>query len=205
MPVFQGLVSEEQLNALVAYVKSLNQGPSEPAGGPMGCSVGRAPAGNKGEIAMATAAITAERDNYLNQEYGIKSWLLTVDRKTHRPALPAVHTFFFFIGGIFCPADPHGIADAGGRPVQAETLTTSFSPCTDRSWCFFSLIPSIPNVLGNFLVPLMIGAKNLAFPRINLLSWYLFIIGGALMLHCILTGGTDTGWTFCSAASGPRR
>ena len=61
---------------------------------------------------------------------------------------------------------------------------------------FFFLIPSIPAVLGNFLVPLMIGAKDLAFPRINLLSWYLFIAGGTLMLHCILTGGADTGWTF---------
>src|SRR5208337_1832055 len=54
----------------------------------------------------------------------------------------------------------------------------------------------IPAVLGNFLVPLMIGAKDLAFPRINLLSWYLYIIGGVMMLHCMLTGGVDTGWTF---------
>ena len=61
---------------------------------------------------------------------------------------------------------------------------------------FFFLIPSIPAVLGNFLVPMMIGAKDLAFPRINLLSWYLYIIGGAMMLHCMLTGGVDTGWTF---------
>ena len=61
---------------------------------------------------------------------------------------------------------------------------------------FFFLIPSIPAVLGNFLVPMMIGAKDLAFPRINLLSWYLYIIGGVLMLHCMLTGGVDTGWTF---------
>ena len=61
---------------------------------------------------------------------------------------------------------------------------------------FFFLIPSIPAVLGNFLVPLMIGAKDLAFPRVNLLSWYLYIIGGVIMLHCMLTGGVDTGWTF---------
>ena len=51
-------------------------------------------------------------------------------------------------------------------------------------------------MLGNFLVPMMIGAKDLAFPRINLLSWYLYIIGGVLMMHCMLTGGVDTGWTF---------
>ena len=61
---------------------------------------------------------------------------------------------------------------------------------------FFFLVPSIPAVLGNFLVPIMIGAKDLAFPRINLLSWYLYMVGGLFMLHCMLTGGVDTGWTF---------
>src|SRR5437773_7284828 len=61
---------------------------------------------------------------------------------------------------------------------------------------FFFLIPSITAVLGNFLIPLMVGAKDLAFPRVNLLSWYLYIIGGIMMMHCMLTGGVDTGWTF---------
>src|SRR5438445_2937974 len=61
---------------------------------------------------------------------------------------------------------------------------------------FFFLIPSIPAVLGNFLIPLMIGAKDLAFPKINLLSWYLYIVGGAFFIYSMLTGGLDTGWTF---------
>ena len=61
---------------------------------------------------------------------------------------------------------------------------------------FFFLIPSIPAVLGNFLVPMMIGAKDLALPRINLLSWYIYVVAGILYLHCIVTGGVDTGWTF---------
>jgi len=61
---------------------------------------------------------------------------------------------------------------------------------------FFFLIPAIPAVLGNFLIPIMIGAKDLAFPRINLFSWYLLVIGGLLMMYTILTGGADTGWTF---------
>ena len=61
---------------------------------------------------------------------------------------------------------------------------------------FFFLIPSIPATLGNFLIPLMIGAKDLAFPRINLLSWYIFMLGGMFMLYAIVTGGVDTGWTF---------
>ena len=61
---------------------------------------------------------------------------------------------------------------------------------------FFFLIPSIPAVLGNFLLPLMIGAKDLAFPKINLLSWYLYMIAAVMGLYIIITGGVDTGWTF---------
>src|SRR4029077_5581228 len=66
---------------------------------------------------------------------------------------------------------------------------------------FFFLIPAVPAVLGNFLIPIMIGAKDLAFPRINLLSWYLYMIGGVLMLYTILNGGVDTGWTFYTPLS----
>jgi cytochrome c oxidase subunit 1 len=61
---------------------------------------------------------------------------------------------------------------------------------------FLFLLPSIPAVLGNFLIPPMIGAKDLAFPRINLLSWYLLVIGGAFTIYAMITGGVDTGWTF---------
>ena len=61
---------------------------------------------------------------------------------------------------------------------------------------FFFLIPSIPATLGNFLVPMMIGAKDLAFPRINLLSWYIYLLGGLITIYALLAGGVDTGWTF---------
>jgi cytochrome c oxidase subunit 1 len=66
---------------------------------------------------------------------------------------------------------------------------------------FFFLIPGVPAVLGNFLIPIMIGAKDLAFPRLNLLSWYLFVAGGLLMFYTILAGGVDTGWTFYTPLS----
>ena len=79
-----------------------------------------------------------------------------------------------------------------GDLVQADTYNKLFT-MHGMVMVFFFLIPSIPAVLGNFLVPMMIGAKDLAFPRINLLSWYLYIIGGVMMLHCMLTGGVDTG------------
>src|ERR1700734_1646903 len=61
---------------------------------------------------------------------------------------------------------------------------------------WFFLIPSIPSVLGNFVIPLMIGARDVAFPRLNLLSWYLFMVGGVFVLYSIIVGGVDTGWTF---------
>src|SRR5439155_14686067 len=61
---------------------------------------------------------------------------------------------------------------------------------------FYFLIPSVPAVLGNFIVPIMIGARDLAFPRLNLLSWYLYVIGAAFTLWVLLAGGVDTGWTF---------
>src|SRR5262249_11790006 len=66
---------------------------------------------------------------------------------------------------------------------------------------FFFLIPSIPAVLGNFLIPLMIGARDLAFPILNLLSWYLYMIGGTIALIILIFGGIDTGWTFYTPVS----
>ena len=82
-----------------------------------------------------------------------------------------------------------------GSLVEAETYNKLFT-IHGVMMVWFFLIPSIPTVLGNFLVPLMIGAKDLAFPRINLLSWYLFIIGGMFALLSLVLGGVDTGWTF---------
>ena len=167
MPVFQGLVSEEQLNALVAYVKSLNPSPSGAAGGPAVVPSGAKPQETKGAIAMATAAITAERENYLNQEYGIKSWLLTVDHKRIALLYLLSITFFFFIGGFFALLIRLELLTPAGDLVQADTYNKLFT-MHGQVMVFFFLIPSIPAVLGNFLVPLMIGAKDLAFPRINL-------------------------------------
>src|SRR5689334_17655108 len=66
----------------------------------------------------------------------------------------------------------------------------------DVAMVFFFLIPSIPATLGNFFLPMMIGARDLAFPKINLLSWYLLVVGGAFALFAMIAGGVDTGWTF---------
>ena len=66
---------------------------------------------------------------------------------------------------------------------------------------FFFLVPSVPATLGNFFIPMMIGAKDLALPKINLLSWYLYIAGGLLAIYTMAAGGVDTGWTFTTPLS----
>ena len=144
---------------------------------------------------MATLAITAEREHYLNKEYGIRSWLLTTDHKRIALLYLISITFFFFVGGFFALLIRLELLTPAGDLVQADTYNKLFS-MHGQVMIFFFLIPSIPAVLGNFLVPLMIGAKDLAFPRINLLSWYLYLIAGVIYVHCIVTGGVDTGWTF---------
>jgi cytochrome c oxidase subunit 1 len=104
-------------------------------------------------------------------------------------------TFFFFVGGFYAMLIRLELLTPAGDLVQADTYNKLFT-LHGIVMVFFFLIPAVPAVLGNFLVPMMIGAKDLAFPRINLASWYLYIIAGALIMHCILTGGVDTGWTF---------
>jgi cytochrome c oxidase subunit 1 len=136
-----------------------------------------------------------ERPNYLNQEHGVWSWLLTVDHKRIALLYLASVTFFFFIGGLFALMVRLELLTPAGDLMQADTYNKAFT-MHGMVMVFFFLIPVVPAVLGNFLIPIMIGAKDLAFPKINLLSWYLYIIGGGLMIHCILTGGVDTGWTF---------
>jgi cytochrome c oxidase subunit 1 len=144
---------------------------------------------------MATAAVVSEREHYLNKEYGIRSWLLTTDHKRIALLYLISITFFFFVGGFFALLIRLELLTPAGDLVQADTYNKLFS-MHGQVMIFFFLIPSIPAVLGNFLVPLMIGAKDLAFPRINLLSWYLYMIAGVIYVHCIVTGGVDTGWTF---------
>ena len=150
---------------------------------------------------MATAVLeSAERETYLNKEYGIKSWLLTVDHKRIALLYLIGITFFFFIGGFFALLIRLELLTPAGDLVQADTYNKLFT-MHGQVMVFFFLIPAVPAVLGNFLIPIMIGARDLAFPRINLLSWYLYMAGGVLMLYTILNGGVDTGWTFYTPLS----
>ena len=144
---------------------------------------------------MATAVLTGERENYLNKEYGIRSWLLTTDHKRIALLYLISVTFFFFVGGFFALLIRLELLTPAGDLLLADTYNKVFT-MHGMVMVFFFLIPVVPAVLGNFLVPMMVGAKDLAFPRINLLSWYLYVIGGLIFSHCMITGGVDTGWTF---------
>jgi cytochrome c oxidase subunit 1 len=135
------------------------------------------------------------REHYLNVHYGIRSWLLTIDHKRIALLYLASITLFFFLGGFFAVLIRLELLTPQGDMVQSDTYNKLFT-MHGVIMVFFFLIPSIPAVLGNFLVPLMIGAKDLAFPRLNLLSWYIFISGGVFTFAAVVAGGVDTGWTF---------
>ena len=133
--------------------------------------------------------------HYLNEGYGIKSWLLTRDHKRIALLYLAAVTVFFFVGGAFAVLIRLDLATPAGDLVSDETYNKLFT-MHGVMMVFFFLIPAIPSVLGNFLVPIMIGAKDLAFPKLNLASWYIYILGGLFTLYALVTGGVDTGWTF---------
>jgi cytochrome c oxidase subunit 1 len=143
----------------------------------------------------ATAVAAEPRINYLNNDYGWKSWLFTLDHKRIAILYLVSITVAFFIGGAYAGAVRLELLTPAGDFFHADTYNKLFT-MHGVIMVFLVLIPSIPATLGNFLIPMMIGAKDLAFPRINLLSWYLYIAGAAFVLYAAVAGGFDTGWTF---------
>src|SRR5580765_270593 len=139
--------------------------------------------------------VEERRQHYLNVNYGLKSWLLTVDHKRIAWLYLVGVTFFFFVGGLFATLIRLELLTPQGDLVQAETYNKLFT-MHGVTMIFFFLIPSIPAVFGNFLIPIMIGARDLAFPRLNLASWYIYIFGALFTLWGMYFGGIDTGWTF---------
>src|SRR5216117_1314975 len=135
------------------------------------------------------------RTHYLNISYGFKSWLFTTDHKRIGLLYLVSITLFFFVGGAFATIIRLELATPQGDLVQAETYNKLFT-MHGVMMIFFFLIPAVPAVLGNFLIPLMIGAKDVAFPRLNLLSWYIFNLGALFTVYAVVSGGVDTGWTF---------
>src|SRR6188474_929958 len=133
--------------------------------------------------------------NYINAQYGLKSWLLTRDHKRIALLYLGSITFFFFLGGLYALMIRLELLTPQGDFLQSTTYNKVFTQ-HGIIMVFFFLVPSIPATLGNFLVPLMVGAKDLAFPRINLLSWYIYVVGGIFAIGSLIGGGVDTGWTF---------
>jgi cytochrome c oxidase subunit I len=145
---------------------------------------------------MLTATKAPEKPtSYLNDGYGLKSWLLTSDHKRIAILYLVSITFFFIIGGIFAALIRLELATPAGDLLESDVYNKMFS-MHGIVMVFFFLVPSIPATLGNFLIPPMVGAKDLAFPKVNLLSWYIYVVGGIFTLYVLLTGGVDTGWTF---------
>jgi cytochrome c oxidase subunit 1 len=141
------------------------------------------------------ATITADLPNsYVTSENTISSWLLTKDHKRIALLFFASITFFFFIGGIAATLIRLHLATPEGL-LQPDIYNRMFT-MHGIVMVWFFLIPSIPTTLGNFIVPLAIGAHDLAFPRINLASWYVFNLSGLVLLYALIMGGIDTGWTF---------
>src|SRR6201982_986365 len=150
---------------------------------------------------MATATVpSVERENYLNKHYGVESWLLTTDHKRIALLYLLSITLMFFVGGFFAVLIRLELATPKGDLVSADPYNKLFT-MHGVVMLFFFLIPSIPATLGNFLVPIMVGAKDRAFPRLNLLSWYVFVVAAGFTMWAMIAGGVDTGWTFYTPLS----
>jgi len=125
----------------------------------------------------------------------VRSWLLTTDHKRIALLYAAGITFFFFLGGAAATLIRAELVTPAGDLLTADQYNRVFT-LHGVIMVWFFLVPSIPTTLGNFLLPLMIGAREVAFPRLNLFSWYLYVAGGLITLASLLMGGVDTGWTF---------
>src|SRR5439155_15039392 len=144
--------------------------------------------------------LTIPREHYLNVEYTWKSWLFTLDHKRIAILYLVSVTLMFFVGGFGALVVRLNLLSPHGALVQPQTYNRMFS-MHGVVMVFFFLVPVIPAVLGNFVVPMMVGAKDLAFPKINLLSWYLYIAGALIGTGAMIVGGVDTGWTFYTPLS----
>ena len=146
---------------------------------------------------MSITLDTLERpaDSYLTHGRTLRSWLLTTDHKRIALLYLGSITAFFFLGGSAAALMRWQLIEPQGALFAPETYNRLFT-LHGIVMVWFFLVPAVPVTLGNFIVPLMLGARDLAFPRLNLLSWYLFIAGGLVTVAGLFWGGLATGWTF---------
>ncbi|HTQ35780.1 MAG TPA: cytochrome c oxidase subunit I [Steroidobacteraceae bacterium] len=139
-------------------------------------------------------------DSYLGAGLRLRDWLTTTDHKRIAILYAMGITAFFFVGGAAATLIRLSLITPQGDLVSAETYNKLFT-VHGVVMVWFFLIPSIPATLGNFLIPMMIGAHDVAFPRLNLLSWYLYMGGALFTVADLIIGGVDTGWTFYTPLS----
>lgn len=146
----------------------------------------------------------ASGTNYINHEKGLWSWLTTLDHKRIGILYMISVMVFFFIGGVLAMLIRTELFAVGPTVVQLFTknpenggaIYNQFMTLHGAIMVFMVIIPGIPAFLGNFILPMHLGAKDVAFPRVNLMSWYCLIIGAAVAFYALLGKGADTGWTF---------
>ncbi len=137
----------------------------------------------------------AAEDNYITHSRGLLSWIVTLDHKRIGVMYIVAVLLSFLLGGIFALLLRTELLTPGRTFVDAETYNQFFT-LHGAIMVFLVIIPSIPAALGNFVLPIMLGAKDVAFPRLNLFSFYLWLLGAGCTLLSLAMGGFDTGWTF---------
>ena len=140
--------------------------------------------------AISAGLSPAPKLNYLNNGTTLKSWLLTKDHKRIAIMYLISVSMFFMMGGLYAATIRLELLTPASDLLESGTYNKVFTQ-HGILMIFFFLIPSIPAILGNFLIPIMIGAKDLALPRINLLSLYIYWLGGGLTLFALMQGGVD--------------
>ena len=189
MPNFSGTVGEGQVVALIAYIKSLTTDRERGA-------QNQSPGGRNDRRHVAIrAAARCRRGSYLDEGHTISSWLTTTDHKRIAILYALSITVFFFIGGVAIGLVRLELISPTGLFLTSDEYNRLFT-IHGIIMVWFFLVPSIPATMGNFLLPMMIGAPDVAFPRLNLMSWYLYVGGAAFTVYVLLSGGVDTGWTF---------
>jgi cytochrome c oxidase subunit 1 len=133
--------------------------------------------------------------HYLNAEKGLWSWLTTIDHKRIGLMYLGSIALFFFVGGVLALLLRTELWTPAKTFIEANTYNEIFT-LHGAIMIFFVLVPSVPAALGNFILPIQLGAKDVAFPRLNLASFYIYVIGALFTFYSIFTGGIDTGWTF---------
>lgn len=148
-------------------------------------------------IEQSTDTVRPEKPtvNYLNHDKSIMSWIYTVDHKRIGIMYLATISIVFLVAGVLALLVRTELIAPGETIVNADTYNQLFS-LHGIMMVFLFIIPSVPAVMGNFAMPIQLGAKDVAFPRLNLASYYIFVLGGILAVAGMLVSQLDTGWTF---------